>query len=102
MFVSGDGGGNPNLANGGWHEVKVKNMDGARVTFDGDITGVVTGFLQELKVKLDKDSTTGAPVVKDFKIDLRTDTPIADVKKGLLDRSDNKEESISDFHSRET
>jgi len=80
-FVSGDGGVNPNLADGGWHEVKIKNMLDITVSFDGE---TVTGLLKELKVKLDKNSTTAAPVVKDFKIDITGVTTAADVKKGTV------------------
>ncbi len=80
-FVSGHGGLNPNLADGGWHEVKVKNMANVTVTFGSD---PVTGFLKELKVKLDKESTTGTPVVKGFKIDITGVTTAADVKKGTV------------------
>jgi hypothetical protein len=80
-FVSGDGGVNPNLADGGWHEVKVKNMDDVTVTFG---TEAVTGLLKELKVKLDENSTTAAPLVKDFKIDITGVTTAADVKKGTV------------------
>ncbi|MCH6559422.1 T9SS type A sorting domain-containing protein [candidate division KSB1 bacterium] len=80
-FVSGDGGVNPNLADGGWHEVKIKNMLDITVSFDGE---TVTGLLKELKVKLDKSSTTAAPVVKDFKIDITGVTTALDVKKGTV------------------
>jgi hypothetical protein len=80
-FVAGDGGVNPNLADGGWHEVKVKNMNDVTVTFG---TNTVIGLLKELKVKLDKNSTTAAPLVKDFKIDITGVTTAADVKKGTV------------------
>jgi len=80
-FVSGTGGVNPNLADGGWHEAKIKNMTNVTVMFGAN---TVTGFLKELKVKLDKDSTTGTPVVKDFKIDITGVTTAADVKKGTV------------------
>ncbi len=80
-FASGTGGVNPNLANGGWHEVKVKNMDNVTVTFDGY---TITGFLKVLKVKLDKDSTTGFPLVKDFKLKFKSVTTAPDVKKGYV------------------
>ncbi|MCH8959770.1 MAG: T9SS type A sorting domain-containing protein, partial [Bacteroidetes bacterium] len=62
-------------------EVKVKNMDAVTVTFGLE---TVTGFLKELKVKLDKTSTTAAPVVKDFKIDIEGVTTALDVKKGTV------------------
>ncbi len=78
-FISGTGGLNPNVANGGWHEVKIKNLDGVTVTVDGQ---TVTGFLKELKVKLDKDSLTIDPIVKDFKLKLEGYLAIPDVKKG--------------------
>ena len=80
-FVSGTGGVNPNVADGGWHEVKIKNMDSITVTFD-DYT--VTGFLKELKVKLDKESTTDDPLVKDFKLKIKGATSAPDVKKGTV------------------
>ena len=80
-FVSGTGGVNPNVADGGWHEVKIKNMDSIKVTFD-DYT--VTGFLKELKVKLDKESTTDDPLVKDFKLKIKGATSAPDVKKGTV------------------
>ena len=80
-FVSGSGGVDPNLADGGWHEVKVKNMLGVTVSFGGE---TVTGLLRELKVKLDNDPTTGALVVKDFKIDITGVTSSADVEKGTV------------------
>ena len=79
-FIDGTGGLNPNVADGGWHEVKIKNLDGVTVTLDGDEP--VNGFLKELKVKLDKDSLTDAPIVKDFKLKLEGDLAIPDVKKG--------------------
>lgn len=82
MFVSATGGVNPNLADGGWHEVKIKNIDGVTVTFDG--SPPVTGFVKELKVKLGKDSTTAAPVVRDFKIKIKGETTVPDVKKGTV------------------
>ncbi len=80
-FVSGTGGVNPNVADGGWHEVKIKNMDSITVTFDGY---TVTGFLKELKVKLDKESTTDEPLVKDFKLKIKGATSAPDVKKGTV------------------
>jgi hypothetical protein len=80
-FVSGTGGVNPNMADGGWHEVKIKNMDSITVTFDGY---TVTGFLKELKVKLDKESTTDDPLVKDFKLKIKGATSAPDVKKGTV------------------
>ncbi len=80
-FISGSGGVNPNLFAGGWHEVKIKKMQDVTVTFDGE---TITGFLKELKVKLAKDSTTGAPVVKDFKIDIKGVTTATKVKKGII------------------
>ena len=84
-FISGTGGVNPNLADGGWHEVKIKNMDGVTVTFVTD-TGsyTVTGFLKELKVKLDQDSTTVSPIVREFKLKLKAETTIPDIKKGIV------------------
>lgn len=82
-FFSGTGGLNPNVADGGWHEVKIKNLDNVTVTVTVDEEPVaVTGFLKELKVKLDKDSLTDAPIVKDFKLKLEGDLAIPDVKKG--------------------
>ncbi len=81
-FVSGTGGVNPNLADGGWHEVKIKNMDGVTVTIDGG--DPITGFLKELKVKLDKDGTTASPLVKDFKLKIKGVTTAPDVKKGYV------------------
>jgi hypothetical protein len=80
-FVSGTGGVNPNMADGGWHEVKIKNMDSITVTFDGY---TVKGFLKELKVKLDKESTTDDPLVKDFKLKIKGATSAPDVKKGTV------------------
>jgi hypothetical protein len=80
-FVSGTGGVNPNMADGGWHEVKIKNMDSITVTFDGN---TVKGFLKELKVKLDKESTTDDPLVKDFKLKIKGATSAPDVKKGTV------------------
>ena len=35
-------------------------------------------------MKLTRDSTTGAPVVKDFKIDIEGVTTASDVKKGII------------------
>jgi hypothetical protein len=64
-FVSASGGVNPNVANGGWHEVRIQNLDNVRVDF-GEYT--ITGLLKELKVKLDRDSSTEEPIVRDFKI----------------------------------
>lgn len=84
-FISGTGGVNPNLADGGWHKVKIKNMDGVTVTFVTD-TGsyTVTGFLKKLKVKLDQDSTTVSPIVREFKLKLKAETTIPDIKKGIV------------------
>ena len=79
--MSGTGGIKPNLADGGWHEVKVQTMLDVTVSFGGE---TVTGVVKELKVKLDKDSTTAAPVVKDFKIDITGVTTAADVKRGTV------------------
>ena len=69
--MSGTGGVKPNLADGGWHEVKVKNMLDLTVSFDEE---TVTGVVKELKVKLDKD----------FKIDITGVTTAADVKRGTV------------------
>ena len=69
--MSGTGGVNPNLADCGWHEVKVKNMLDVTVSFYGE---TVTGVLKELKVKL----------VKDFKIDITGVTTAAVVKRGTV------------------
>ena len=60
---------------------KVKNMLDVTVSFVGE---TVTGVVKELKVELDKDSTTAAPVVKDFKIDITGVTTAADVKSGTV------------------
>ena len=81
LFISGTGGVNPNLADEGWHEVKIKNMDNVRVTFGSD---TVTGFLKELKIKLDRAGTVDQPVVRDFKLKLKGETTIADMKKGIV------------------
>ena len=80
-FISGTSGVNPNLANGGWHEVKIKDIDGVTVDFG---SGVISGFLKELKIKLDRDSTTADPMVRDFKLKLKAVTAIPDVKKGMV------------------
>jgi len=80
-FISGTGGVNPNLADGGWHEVKIKDMDNVTVTFESE---TVTGFLKELKVKLDRDSMTADPIVRDFKLKLKAETTVADIKKGIV------------------
>ncbi|MCH7936215.1 MAG: FAD-binding oxidoreductase [Proteobacteria bacterium] len=60
-FVSGTGGVNPQLDAGGWHKVKIKNLDNVTVTFDGN---TITGLLKDLHVGLDSDSLT----VKKFKV----------------------------------
>jgi len=84
-LVSSSGGVNPNLANGGWHEVKIKNMANVTVDFDFDsVSYAVTGFLKELKVKLDRNSTTGNPIVRDFKLKIKAATSIPDIKKGIV------------------
>lgn len=81
IFVSGSGGLNPNVADAGWHEVKIKNLFGVLVSVDG--ADFVPGFLKELKVKLDKHNLFGATVVKDFKLKWEGfDLLIPDVKKG--------------------
>jgi len=80
-FISGTGGVNPNLAHGGWHEVKITNLDNVTVYFG---SAPVSGFLKELKVKLDSNSTTGSPIVREFKLKLKGATAIADVKNGLI------------------
>ena len=49
--------------------------------FDGY---TITGFLKELKVKLDKDGTTAFPLVKDFKLEIKGVTTATDVKKGYI------------------
>jgi len=56
-------------------------MDGVTVTFGSD---TVTGFLEELKVKLDQDSSTSSPIVREFKLKLRAATAIPDIKKGIV------------------
>jgi hypothetical protein len=81
IFVSGTGGVNPNLADSGWHEVKIKDMDEVTVTFGTD---TVTGFLKELKVKLDRDSTVGMPMVREFKLKIKVETLIPDIKIGFV------------------
>jgi len=83
-LVSGTGGVNPNLADGGWHEVKIKNMDNVVVDVVTDTGSYpVMGFLKELKVKVDQDSLMGAPVVRDFKLKIKAVTGIPDIKKGV-------------------
>ena len=74
LFISGTGGVNPNLADGGWHPVVIRGLDNVTVTFDGY---TITGFLRELIVKLDQGGTTGSPVVKAFKLKINgvTDSP---------------------------
>ncbi len=81
LFISGSGGVDPNLADGGWHAVKIKNMNNVTVAFDGH---TVTGFLKKLKVRLDKDGTTGAPIVKEFKLKIKGETSAPDTKKSFV------------------
>lgn len=81
LFVSGTGGVNPNLADGGWHEVKIKNMDGVIVTFD-DV--IVEGFLKKLEVALDREGTTASPIVRDFKLDIKGVASTPDVQEGIV------------------
>jgi len=82
-LVSATGSLNPNIADGGWHEVKIKGLDGVMVSL-GD-QGTVTGYLKELNVKLDKSSSTLAPIVKDFKLELEGMMTIPDVRNGTID-----------------
>ncbi len=79
-FVSSSGGVDVNLADGGWHDVMVKGMDGVEVIIDGES---VTGHLKQLKLQLAKSSTVATPVVKDFRLVLSAITEMANVKKGL-------------------
>ena len=81
-FVDATGSLNPNIANGGWHEVKIKGLDSVKIIL-GDQT--VTGHLKELKVKLAKDSSTLAPIVKNFKLKMEGEMTIPDVSKGIVD-----------------
>ena len=80
LLTSATGSLNPNIADGGWHEVTIKGLDGVTVELDDQI--FVTGHLKEFKVKLDKSSSTLAPIVKEFKLVLEAETSIPDVKKG--------------------
>jgi len=80
-FVSGTGGVNPNVADGGWHEVEVEQMQGVTVTFDNY---TVTGFLKKLEVELDDASTTANPIVKEFKVEIKGATTAAEIKKGTI------------------
>lgn len=77
-FVSGTGGLNPHLADGGWHEVVIKKLDNVTVSF-GNYT--ITGFLQLLKIKLDEDGTTA---VKQFKLKIRGTTDSPNVCRGTV------------------
>jgi hypothetical protein len=79
VFGSATGGVDPNIADGGWHGVKVKGLDDVVMTFDGF---TVAGFLKELKLELDKDSTAGTPIIKAFKVVIRGETDAPDISKG--------------------
>lgn len=81
LFVSGTGGVNPNIADGGWHEVEVENMGGVTVYFDGY---AITGFLKKLEVELDENSTLATPVVEEFELKIIGATLAPDVKKGTV------------------
>jgi hypothetical protein len=81
QYVSGTGGVNAQVAEGGWHEVEIEYMDNITVSIDGV---EVTGFLKELEVELDEDSTASAPVVKEFELKLKASTNLPDVKKGFI------------------
>lgn len=81
-FSSGSGGINPNIADGGWHEVEVESMDNVSVIIDGT---EVIGFLKKLEIELDESSTVGSPVVKEFELKLVTDdTTLSDIKKDYV------------------
>jgi hypothetical protein len=82
FFTNATGGLNPNIADGGWHEVKINGLDGVTVKLDDQTA--ITGYLKELKVKLDKSSSTVAPIVKDFKLELVTESTILEVGKGTV------------------
>jgi hypothetical protein len=81
QYVSGTGGVNAQVAEGGWHEVEIEYMDNITVSIDGV---EVTGFLKELEVELDEDSTASVPVVKEFELKLKASTNLPDVKKGFI------------------
>ncbi len=81
LYISGTGALNANLADGGWPEVKVKHIDNVTVTFGGD---TMTGFVKQLEVKLAADSTTGAPILKHFKLEIEGMTSAVDVNKGTV------------------
>lgn len=81
LFVSGSGGVNPQLAEGGWHEVEVENMNGVKVTFGSQL---ITGFLKELSVKLSEESTLTNPIVEEFKLKIKGATVAPDTKKGTV------------------
>ncbi len=81
QYVSGTGGVNAQVAEGGWHEVEIEYMDNITVSIDGV---EVTGFLKELEVELDEDSTASVPIVKEFELKLKAATNLPDVKKGFI------------------
>lgn len=81
LFIGGTGAVNPNIADGGWHEVEVENLGNVTVTFDGQ---VITGTLKKLEVELSPRSTTTNPVVKEFEIEISGATTAPDVKKGIV------------------
>ncbi len=85
-FVSATGGVNPNVANGGWHEVEVKHMDNVSITFTEDTLGsqVVTGFLKKLEIEFDELSTRANPLIKEFKLKLTGNSSIPELGKGWV------------------
>ena len=80
-FIHATGGINPAVADGGWHEVEVENMQQVTAHFDGH---AITGYLKELKVSLDKSSSLINPVVKRFKLKIKGSTAATRVKRGTV------------------
>jgi hypothetical protein len=80
-FIFGSGGVNPNLAPGGWHTVKIKHMDNVTAILDGT---EVTGFVEELEIKLGHADASGMPTVKDFELEMIASTSLVEIKKGTI------------------